>query len=298
VIVVNDGGEDPRLVADPRVKLIHLPSSLGNCPARDIGIMQATTDAVLVVDAHCNWHADDHWADRIETHVRDHRTDIACCITGQLRPEEMRMDQVSGRYYACRLRPFGWYSCGRWGAWQPTWDAGDLPQRLATTGEAQEVACCMGGAYALSREWYINGLHRPWARARGWGCSEQAMCLPNWFVGGRNVILPIEIGHMFRTGRYNIVPYRTRLSHIYFNEIRLSRTLPLQAEFAARCEAWTRRNAMAPEVRAELDVLLEADTTFAHREVLERESTRTWDEYVSKWNINMEEARANEPKRR
>lgn len=286
VIVVDDGGE--RVAEPPRgdetfsVRVIRMDQSYGNCFCRDLGIRRAACDRVLVLDAHMNMWDRDHWPQRIIEHIRDHPTDLACAVSSQLREQEMAMEQASGRYYGCKLDLFSRHSNGQYWIFSPRWD-GEAAKQAVMRGEVAQIQCIMGGSYALSRQWYLDGLRAPWQFNRGWGASEQTVSIPNELLGGRNVILPVEIGHMYRTGQYSRVPYRTQWAHLGFNQMRLAHMLPIPDELRASLLSHVMRT---PDVAAQVrDIrqLLNTCRYAEYRDFLTRRGVLTWDQYLQRW---------------
>lgn len=210
IIVVNDGGKTYAL-PDDVIQLAHA-EPVGNCFSRHVGIKAAVYEHCLVLDAHMNFWPDD-WATRITEYLTVNPNHIICAKCAQLRPNEMDMEQISGYY---------------WGAHLSFKDIDSVPRRRVLpckwnrSHEFGTIGCVLGGAYGFRRDWYLNNLGGPWQYLRGWGSSEPVLSLINYMQGGESVLMDIEIGHMFRTGQYNLVPYRTFVSNIIFNMVWLA----------------------------------------------------------------------------
>jgi hypothetical protein len=47
-----------------------------------------------------------------------------------------------------------------------------------------QIPCVMGACYGITRDWYMNGLRRPWQYGTGWGCDEELISAATWLRGG------------------------------------------------------------------------------------------------------------------
>jgi hypothetical protein len=181
----------------------------------------------------------DHYA------AHEHGRDV-CCTICQGVDESLRLDiapsgentqleryrKSGGMYWSARVGLRTADSSGRPYAFSVHWAGGELREALLD-GQAQECGCVLGGCYALRRSWYLDGLHAPWKAMRGWGSAEQTMSMVNWLRGGRNVILPVVVGHWFRLR----TPYSNPNDRIAYNQQRLIGMLPMPAEVRAELVA-------------------------------------------------------------
>ena len=302
VIVIEDGSPKQYDFMEPpagcRLRFERLPINIGLCYCRDMGIAMADYDAVLVLDAHSNFYDTDRWAWKLAAYSQANPTHLGCAVSVQLRPESMDMDhdptrddKPPGRY-----RGAGLIMCGvdsnqrhsvfpsKWGL--PTkWGVEDGEARHMA-GEVVEVQTVLGGAYILSKSWYMDGLRRPWRDLRGWGTSEQSISIPNWLLGGTNVLMPVEIGHMYRTAQYHLVPYRTRYADIYWNQWRLAHALPIPERLRGQLLAHIQKNETWIHAPQTIAIQMREFPPGPYQDYLAC-APRTWAEYVERWKVEL-----------
>jgi hypothetical protein len=302
IVIVEDGSGrqygdiPPEQPTDVTVRYLALPRPVGNCYCRHVGIEMARNDAVLVLDAHANFHDTDQWAANLVALVQAFPQAIGCCVSVGIPWDTMSMDpdpdtgRQRGRYYGAAIQWKTRHSCGRYVAMGPKWD-GTRGKDAFNLGNAVTVGLALGGAYALSRSWYLDHLKGPWALNRGWGTSEQAICLPNWCLGGESMLYPVEIGHMYRTNRPGTphVPYATMCADIHWNQYRLIHTLPMPQAWRAELEEWIGRN---PLSRGDRERLKQHESGIPWREYcdyVDRNCVRDMLEYCETWAVTREE---------
>jgi glycosyltransferase involved in cell wall biosynthesis len=213
--VIDDGGAADLSPLSRQARITRFPQSRGNCPARDIGIEQAKYDLCLILDAHMTlppgWYA---------KALQWHRPEVIACtgckgVPDPERGDMGRPDAVASRYYGANLVP---WSVGRGGdsrAWQGVWNVDPEHKAAIDQGLIAPTGCLMGGAYFLSRKWYLETLERPWAHLRGWGSSEPVISIAHRRMGGRVEVWPLWFGHVFRAS----APYATHLALVWHNMI-------------------------------------------------------------------------------
>ena len=151
---------------------------------------------------------DDGWARKMVDYIEANPTHIGCSYSLQLAEGRMEMDKATGIYRGAHLVATDTDSHRRNRVLPCIWN-----QR----GEVGPIGCVLGGAYVFRRDWYWEALQRPWRHLKGWGHSEPVLSLINWLMGGENVLLDVEIGHMYRTG--GNAPYSTRVFHMVYNQL-------------------------------------------------------------------------------
>ena len=245
VIVVDDGSTRALRDMPAEVLMIEQPEPIGLAYCRDVGMLAAKHEACLVLDAHMNFH-DDDWAPYCRDFAIDNPRALGCAVSVHLDSDPgntpaQQMDMVHrwtvvnqgrekeprgrSKYYGARIelrdpkyfRPFPCKWNGRY-------------QDLIADGTPGTIQTILWGAYVLNRQWYIDGLKRPWELNRGWGTSEQTISIPNWLCGGESMLLPVEIGHQYRTGNRVRVPYSVseRMEEaILWNRWKIVETLPM-----------------------------------------------------------------------
>lgn len=272
IITVDDGSDHPGDIP-AGVRNIRFPKPIGAQVARHIGIEEAHYDTVLVIDAHMNFW-DDDWAERLVSYSVDHPTHVGCLTTRALAPDRMEMEKARGPYFGAHIVPVNIrHKPGMHYAYARR----ILVDKWNRNHQPGEVGCILGGCYFMNRKWYLETLLAPWEELRGWGCLEANISIPNYLLGGTNVCLDIEIGHMFRPSS----PSPTYVHNFLFNELYLAHVvIPDEQE----------RNALI----AQLD-LPDDDATRAawsmlngsihqwYRDYLVEHGKRSWQDYKTEW---------------
>ena len=96
------------------------------------------------------------------------------------------------------------------------------------SGDVGEIPCVMGACYGFTRDWYMNGLRRPWQYGTGWGCDEELISSATWLRGGKVELLPYAVWH--RARKPGQVPYKItdmQLLGVWANRLRLLDMLPM-----------------------------------------------------------------------
>lgn len=148
---------------------------------RDQGIKMASFPIVFLLDAHMGF--EEGFFHSMASLVEANRKVIACSKCRSLN-DDLTAGLIHGKgayvYEVVDKSPF----VSRW-----------------NQGEGQPEGL-LGGAYVLNRDWYMNGLNRPWRYHRFWGKSEQIIGIINWMMGGRNVVNhEVWSSHMFKDDR-------------------------------------------------------------------------------------------------
>ena len=272
IIVVDDGSDQPSEVP-AGVKAIRFDRPTGAQRARHTGIEAAGFDTVLVIDAHMNlWDKD--WASGLVDYSRSHPSHVGCLTMLALEPGRMAMEDAKGKYHGAHLLPFDLFD-------QPEVHYSirrrilvDKWNRAHTTGE---VGCVLGGAYFFNRAWYRETLMCPWEELLGYGYLEANISIPNYLLGGKNVCIDVEIGHMFRPA----APYLNDLSRFLFNELYLAHAVipddgerdQLIAQLELPDDPLTRR------AWANLD----RSICRWYCEYLVEQGKRSWEQYKEEW---------------
>lgn len=272
IITVDDGSDQPVEIPDG-VKNIRIDQSTGVDFARHCGIDAARYDTVLVIDSHMNFW-DDDWAERLVDYSVNNPTHVGCVVTLGLEYDRLEMERSQGRYYGAHIIP------------AEILDEPDLHYAFArrvlvdkwnTTCKPGEVGSVLGGAYFMSRTWYLETLMAPWEELRGWGFSEANISIPNFLMGGTNVCLDIEMGHMFRHSS----PFPTHIHTVLFNELYLAHVvIPDEAE----------RNALIAQLALPDDAVTQGAWDLLDKSIhrwygryLVEKGVRTWEDYRIAW---------------
>ncbi|MCH9650211.1 MAG: glycosyltransferase [Deltaproteobacteria bacterium] len=213
-VIVVDDASDQAVDIPPGVTPLRFDRPTGAQRARHAGIVQAKYDTVLVMDAHMNFW-DEDWGPVLVDYSLSHPDHVGCFTMLPLTREKMRMEEAKGRYFGAHIVPFdvndqpGLHSILRRRILVDKWNK---------TRQAGEVGSVLGGAYFFQRSWYLDVLKSPWEELMGWGFLEANISIPNFLLGGKNVCIELEIGHMFR----NAPPYVSDLGRMLFNQLYLA----------------------------------------------------------------------------
>lgn len=212
-IICVDDGSDKTIRVPAGVNHLSHAEPVGNCYSRHRGIEAARYETLWILDAHCNFW-DQPWGRWSAAWVADHPQGLGCAVSVQLRVGEMEM-AGKGKYYGAHLVRHDIDSWNRRRLLPALWNSSD------TVSPGDQIGCVLGGHYLMNRTWYLHGLQGVWEHLRGWGHSEPTISLVNWLCGGDNYLLPLEMGHMYRTGKAYEVPYVSYLSNLIFNQLYL-----------------------------------------------------------------------------
>ena len=272
ILLVDDGSDNPGEIP-PGVTNIRFKQPYGAQFARNTGIEAAKFDTVLVIDAHMNFWNND-WAKRLVDYNLSNPNHVGCVITLGLEPDRMEMEKAQGRYFGAHVLP------------KETRDEPDLhyvfarrilSHRWNHRAESGEVGCILGGAYFMSRKWYLETLLSPWAELHGWGYLESNISIPNYLLGGVNICFDIEIGHMFRSA----TPFQAYIHKVLFNELYLAHiVIPDEKE----------RNELIAHLALPDDPVTQAAWQMLDRSIhryyrnyLVENGKRTWEDYKAEW---------------
>ena len=194
---------------------------IGNCYRRDQGIIVAAYDAVLVLDAHCNMRSG--VPAELLAWYNHAPAVISCTMSAQLSSYEGRYEMADAKgspYVGAYIQASQMTSQGEYRILQGVWTRrADVREQLAD-GAAADIGCLMGGAYLMSQANYISGLCRPWLYNRGWGTSEPVIAIAQAAADQAIQVIPVLIGHDYRSGKQHLVPYRVPpVHHIIANQL-------------------------------------------------------------------------------
>jgi len=270
ILVVEDGEQTlPRPPLDG--VRFHRPwqEARGCMAARDWGLLHATHDACVVVDAHMDF--DDGLFGVFLDRLRREPDAVLCARCRGLDPET-------------------WLPRGRdgHGAWV-VWRGGRTPAvPLALswrhdTGDGDEVSAVLGACYGLSRRRYELGLRRPWRFGTGWGTDEELLSIANWLCGGANRVLPVGVRHWFRSSG----PPHPDGSAVGFvvrwaNRLRLLRLLPMPGEWRRELESIAYEHADVRRASPYVELQLAEQDLAAYRDFLAARP-RSFPEWRERW---------------
>jgi len=215
IIVVCDGPQVKRPARMKGVRYFEPFESAQGCQrARDYGIGEATCSTVVVVDAHMDF------ADGLFAEYSAYLTENPRYILGARCPglDVHRWEKQPHNCYGSHV----------------IWIDGKNPLAVKWRYDPDRgpMACVLGACYGMNREWYMDGLRRPWQFGTGWGCDEQILTIVNWLCGGEARTLNMEAPHWFRV--QNEVPFTMTAADtagVFANRIKMANMLPMTEQW-------------------------------------------------------------------
>lgn len=215
IIVVNDGAQEKQPDV-PKWVRVETPWDVarGCMAARDWGIVNAEHPACVIIDGHMDFDVGlfAGYRDRLDEHPQD----VLCAHCPGLNPVTWtRQAHVcSGAFVLWQDKP----TCLSL-KWRYTYDTGEVPAIL-------------GACYGIHREWYMDGLQRPWQYGTGWGTDEELLSIANWLCGGRNIVTEWEAAHWFREQKQVPYPMDALAAYgQYANRIRMVKMIPMAEDW-------------------------------------------------------------------
>jgi hypothetical protein len=181
---------------------------------RHHGITKATADVVIVMDGHMRIRPGA--LDELAQWCMDNPKSVAVAQCYHHHNETW-----TGQPYGAAR--FAWMDAGK--------DAHEAQAFVAKWRKdtcVGQVPCVMGACYAFRRDWYMDGLRKPWAFGTGWGCDEEIISAATWLRGGTVDLLPVQVWHRARDPKE--VPYKLtprQYLGVWANRTRLLDMLPM-----------------------------------------------------------------------
>lgn len=183
----------------------------GVAKSRDIGVANATTDIVLLLDGHMRFYSSD-WHTAILDAIEKDKQAIYCCTCQSIDGNKI----VQENYY------YGAY-LSLWGntydkILEPKWIVDNITH--AFDEDIIEIPCILGASYAFTKKYWqqllgLDGL-------RYYGSDEAFISLKAWLSGGScKLIKSVVIGHIFR----DVAPYHTIQSDVFYNKLLIAELL-------------------------------------------------------------------------
>lgn len=199
----------------PNVKILKNKTRIGVDGSRQLGMEQATTPYILVIDSHMRFK-NDNWLEKaIDCASREPKT-LWCTTCLCLGYGNMEISRSVDKYYGASILLLNNEIIDGRPATEilePKWI------NKQTDGE-YEIPCILGANYIFNKEWfnYIHGLKG----LQMWGTSEPFLSLKSWMAGGNcKITTNIEIGHKFR----KTAPYSTTIWNMIYNKLFLCKTI-------------------------------------------------------------------------
>lgn len=219
-ILVNDDPNDPVFIDElpdykdkTNITLFKNPYRFGVGGSRNVGISNAKTPYVLIMDAHMRF-TDNNWFDIMLNHAKQEDNVIFSALTSGVDDN----DNLKKNYgYGCDIlfKNRGDYKEPDDSILSPKWmkkNDSEIPY---------EVPCVMGACYMINRNW-INHI-RQFKGLKFWGSGEPCISLKSWLMGGKCKMIPeAKVGHIYRKGT---LPYILYNWYKFYNKAYLIYTL-------------------------------------------------------------------------
>jgi hypothetical protein len=279
ILIVNDGAQaKPPDV--PKWVRVETPweNPRGCMAARDWGILAAENPTCAIVDGHMDF--DDGLFAGYKDMLDANPQDILCAHCPGLNPVTwQRQNHIcSGAFFLWQDRP----TCLSL-KWRYVYDTGEVPAIL-------------GACYGINREWYLDGLQRPWQYGTGWGTDEELLSIANWLCGGRNIVTEFDAAHWFR--EQHQVPYPTDALAIHgswANRVRMVMMMPMPEDWRAQLLGAIYDSPSVSVIRRQIDLMIEQQPPHDYRKWLEMQQ-RTFAQWRELWCSNGNPQEANVPK--
>lgn len=226
ILLINDASDDDydyRQVAETyQTEYILNPVRLGVAASRDMGVAQAHTPYVMLLDAHMRFY-DDNWLGRIIDELEKDEKALLCCQTKGLQIVDGKPVEISGRplsYGAC----VNFYT-GRL-LFECEWIFYENEEKRAL--HTVLIPCVLGATYCCSKKYwqYLRGVEG----LTCYGNDEPYISMKVYMEGGSCKLLKdVTVGHIYRS----VPPYRVEDFTRIYNRLLLSELL-LPDDYKAR----------------------------------------------------------------
>jgi glycosyltransferase involved in cell wall biosynthesis len=243
------------------------PQGVGKC--RNWGAMLAGSKYLCFLDAHMDFTND--WLAKLTDTIKDNEKAIICSKSIKITPPH-GMRRPGKTLAGAVIREIG---TGTGRPLEVEW--------LDDPMEPGEIQCCLGACYVMHRKRYKE-LGKPWAKAFGWGTSEQTICMINELSGGVNMLADVETGHYYmeKEARGYIPDSDFKIGAL-FNRLRLIRMV-YGKDSGNMMQLEINRSKFRPYATKALELLDNTDDS----DIVDS-FTVTMDEYKAKWWNTQEE---------
>lgn len=196
------------------IKHIRNKERIGVDGSRQIGINEAKTPYVFIIDAHMRFPRG--WYTSLIDCIKREPTTAWCTSCMQLGYNNMDLAKSTIEYAGATLLLVDKDATSNRPAreiLEPKW----IPPK---DNMEYELPCILGANYFFSKEWltHIRGLEG----LKMWGTSEPFLSLKTWMAGGKcKITRKVRIGHKFRDS----APYATQVWSMVYNKIYLCKTI-------------------------------------------------------------------------
>jgi glycosyltransferase involved in cell wall biosynthesis len=268
----------------------------GTGRSRDYGIENCAEPVCILLDAHMDFA--NGWLERMVDHIRLHPNHVATTVSEVMLSGTSDPVAQGRYYYGARIVPVNRDRKTKAvkGVLSAKWKHGIHSEQNVTNRKGparydyarsplpdstEIIECVLGGAYAIGREWYMDGLNRPWAKHMTWGTAEPTVAIPNWLCGGESVLLPVVTRHLYYTNKEAAEKRPISSRHVESNQLRLARMIPMDQRWRTAIEGYFTE--FATRHMPQIEHLLNAQWAQAYREWLGKHAVRSWADYVRYW---------------
>jgi hypothetical protein len=184
---------DNILREEPTVEIISIDDTpvKGIGYRRDQGIRKAKYDTVFLIDAHMDFSKG--FFHSMAAQLEENRKRAICSVCRSMN-EDRSAGVIHGKGAYLYETMGGKAFVSRWNQSQ---------------GQPGSI---LGGAYCISKEWYLDGLNAPWRFHRCWGKSEQIIGITNFLCGGENIVNhDVWSSHFFKKSRFATQAYHNQV---------------------------------------------------------------------------------------
>lgn len=213
ILIVDDNSVVPVNIANERI--IRTAQRIGVGPARTLGVLSASCEWVMTVDAHMRFTPD--WLTQFN--AIDKKPDrMYCGVCLGLDADNMDVNAHKGEYLGATFNFAG-----------PDANNPRLTQVLEavwnkSASEPYKIAAPMGASYIVNREFFLK--LDPLSNLISWSCDEQSLALSYNLCGdGCYLARHVRIGHKFRREGKDKIPFNIRESEVLYNKLFLIHTM-------------------------------------------------------------------------
>lgn len=215
IIAIDDcSKEKSEIESRNSVRLIRMKNRIGVDGCRQIGVEEAKTPYVLIIDGHMRFP--NRWMEHILSFLEHHPKSICCTTCLLLGYGNMELKLANIRYYGATLKIVDSSASMD----RPAREILEPKWIEKSSGNSYEIPCVLGANYFFSKKWFdhLHGLKG----LRMWGSSEPFLSMKSFMAGGDSQILTtIDIGHKFRRA----APYSTGVDNMIYNKIYMMETI-------------------------------------------------------------------------
>ncbi len=217
IFLINDEYKHPPFVIPKysNLKFIKNPQRLGVSGCRNLGVLMSGSENIILLDAHMRFY-NNYWMEILIDNLNKYPRSIITPVNKSVKDDKIDFESNSGRGCKILLKNSDYTRSLDNSILSTKWDI-DL-----FFNDEMDIACIMGGCYALKRNYYkfldgFNDLHI-------WGASEQFISLKSWMFGGSCKNIPhLIVGHKYK--KSNEIKYELHEWYRTYNKLFIIYTL-------------------------------------------------------------------------